>query len=254
MPRIARQYSESDVYHIIIRGNDKQDLFYDDDDRYLFKDRLKESKEKFKYQIYSYCLMSNHVHLLIRVNREFLSKVMQNLVMRYSIYFNKKYSRVGHVFQDRYFSKKVEDPKYFLTVCKYIHRNPEKACIEKTDLYYWSSYREYINHERIIDKNAIMHYFNNDLEQFKRYMLNNDDNEQIYNYSEFELITKLTDEEINEIICKKYNLANADDINILSNTKKEKIIKEFSQIQGTSINQIARVTKNTFFYIKKCWN
>ena len=52
MPRIARQYSESDVYHIIIRGNDKQDLFYDDDDRYLFKDRLKESKEKFKYQNY----------------------------------------------------------------------------------------------------------------------------------------------------------------------------------------------------------
>ena len=99
-----------------------------------------------------------------------------------------------------------------------------------------------------------MYYFKNDLEQFKRYMLNNDDNEQIYNYSEFELITKLTDEEINEIICKKYNLGNADDINILSNNKKEKIIKELSQIKGTSINQIARVTKNTFFYIKKCWN
>ena len=251
MPRIARQFSQSDVYHIIIRGNDKQNIFYDDDDRFLFKDRLKESKEKFKYQIYSYCLMSNHVHLLIRVNKEFLSKVMQSLVMRYSIYFNKKYNRVGHVFQDRYFSKKVEEPNYFLTVCKYIHRNPEKAGIEKTENYYWSSYREYMHKEKIINKKIIMYYFNNDLREFEKYMLNNDDIEQMCNLSEYELITKLSDQDINEIIYKKYKLFNPSDILLLKSCEREKIIKELCQIKGTNISQIARVSRITSYQIKK---
>ena len=251
MPRIVRQYSKTDVYHIIIRGNDKQDLFYDDDDRYLFKDRMKESKEKFKYQIYSYCLMSNHVHLLIRVNKEFLSKVMQSLVMRYSIYFNKKYSRIGHVFQDRYYSKKVEEPNYFLTVCKYIHRNPEKAGIEKTEKYYWSSYKEYIYKEKIINKKIIMYYFNNDIKKFEKYMLNNDDIDQMCNLSEYELITKLSDQDINDIICKKFKLNNASDVSLLKDSEREKIFKEISQTQGTTISQIARVTKNTAYQIKK---
>ena len=251
MPRIARQFSQSDVYHIIIRGNDKQDIFYDDDDRFLFKDRMKESKEKFKYQIYSYCLMSNHVHLLIRVNKEFLSKVMQSLVMRYSIYFNKKYNRVGHVFQDRYYSKKVEEPKYFLTVCKYIHRNPEKAGIEKTENYYWSSYKEYIFKEKIINKKVIMHYFNNNIKEFQKFMLDNDDIEQICNLSEYELITKLSDQDISEIIYKKYNLPNPSDIILLKSCEREKIIKELCQIQGTNINQIARVSRITAYQIKR---
>lgn len=251
MPRIGRQYSEFDVYHIIIRGNDKQDIFYEDDDRYLFKDRLKESKEKFNYQIYSYCLMNNHVHLLIRVNKEFLSKVMQNLVMRYSIYFNKKYNRIGHVFQDRFLSKKVKDIKYLLTVCKYIHRNPEKADIEKTEKYYWSSYNEYINKEKIIDKKIIMYYFSYDIKEFKKFMLNNDDIDQICNLSEFELKTKLSDEDVNEIIYKKYKLRNASDVSLLRESEKEIIFKELSQIQGITISQIARVTKNTAYQIKK---
>lgn len=251
LPRIGRQYSQSNVYHIIIRGNDKQDIFYDDQDRLLFKERVKESKEKFKYQIYSYCLMNNHVHLLIRVNKGFLSKVMQSLVMRYSIYYNKKYNRIGHVFQDRFLSKKVEKLDYLLTVCKYIHRNPEKAGIEKTEDYYWSSYNEYVNKERVIDKKIIMHYFNNNIKLFEKYMLNNDDMEQIINLSEFELKTKLTDEDINEIICKKYNLRNSSDISLLKDIEKQRIFKELSQIKGTSISQIARVSKSTAYQIKK---
>lgn len=251
MPRIARQFSKSDVYHIIIRGNDKQDIFYDDDDRFLFKDRLKESKEKFKYQIYSYCLMSNHVHLLIRVKKEILSKVMHSLVLRYSIYFNKKYNRVGHVFQDRYVSKKVEEPKYFLTVCKYIHRNPEKAGIEKTENYYWSSYKEYVFKEKIINKKIIMYYFNNNIKEFQKFMLDNDDIDQICNLSEFELKAKLSDEDISDIICKKYKLNNASDVSLLRGSKIEKIYKEISKIHGTSIRQIARVTKITEYKIIK---
>ena len=79
--------------------------------------------------------MSNHVHFVIRVSDDFLSKVMHSLEIRYSGYFNKKMNRTGHLFEDRYFSKKVENEEYFKTLCKYVHRNPEKAGIEKTENY-----------------------------------------------------------------------------------------------------------------------
>ena len=88
--------------------------------------------------------MDNHIHLVIRIEDEFLSKAMQSLSIRYSQYFNYKYERTGPFFQNRFKSKNVENLKYFLEVCRYIHRNPEKAKMSKTEDYDWSSYKEYI--------------------------------------------------------------------------------------------------------------
>ena len=117
---------------------------------------------------------------------------MQSLEVRYSSYFNKKFNRTGHLFQNRFFSKKVENLNYFLTVCKYIHRNPEKANMEKTENYKWSSYQEYVGKEKIIDKSVLLYYFGDNMEEFEKFTLINDDKEQIYYYSDFELITKLS--------------------------------------------------------------
>ena len=167
------------MYHIILRGNDKIDIFYDNQDRKMFFKVMKITKEKFKYNIYSYCLMNNHIHMVIKIKDEFLSKALQSLEIRYSAYFNKKTNRTGHLFQNRFFSKKIEDLNYFLTVCKYIHRNPEKANIEKTQDYQWSSFNEYIGKEKYIDKNILMYYFDNTIENFKKYTLQNDDKEQL---------------------------------------------------------------------------
>ena len=109
MPRIARVKSQSKIYHIMIRGINKQDIFYDKHDYLKFLKELKNTKEKYGYEIYAYCLMPNHVHLEIRDIKDCLENIMRSLEISYSSYFNKRYERVGHVFQDRYLSKNVEE-------------------------------------------------------------------------------------------------------------------------------------------------
>ena len=254
MPRKLREFSTTNIYHVILKGNDKSDTFYEDQDRYVFLDRIKETKNKFKYKIYAYCLMSNHVHIIIKVKDDFLSKSIQSLEIRYTSYFNKKYNRSGHLFQNRFFSKRIENLNYFLTVCKYIHRNPEKANMERTENYKWSSYKEYIGREKIIDKKVLLHYFNNNIEEFKEYTLKNDDKEQIYNLSEFELIKRLSEEEVANIITQRFDLKNASDISLLESQKRDEILLNLKELQGTTLNQIARITKLTPYYIKKIWN
>ena len=253
MSKKLRDFSKTDIYHIILRGNDKCDIFYEDQDRYVFLDRVEETKKKFNYQVYAYCLMDNHIHMVIRVKDYFLSKSMQSLEIRYSSYFNKRFNRVGHLFQNRFFSKKVENLNYFLTVCKYIHRNPEKANMEKTENYKWSSYREYVGKEKFINKNVLLHYFGNSIEEFKKFTLINDDKEQIYYYSDFELITKLSEDEVSNIITQKFDLKNASDVSLLKKEKMNEVLKNLKGLQGTSLSQISRVTRITPYYIKKIW-
>ncbi len=254
MPRKPREYSVSSVYHIIFRGNDRQDIFYDEQDRYVFLNKLKENKKKFNYSVYAYCLMDNHIHIVIKIKDNFLSKSMQILETGYSIYLNKKLKRSGHLFENRFFSKKIEDLNYFILVCKYVHRNPEKANMEKTEKYKWSSFEYYVNKEEgFVDKNILMHYFNNNLKEFKDYMLKNDDKEQIYNLAEFELKSKLSEEELANIIKIKFNLKNASDVSLLNKETKDRIIASLKNVQGTSIAQISRVIKITPYYIKKIW-
>ena len=253
MAKKLREHSSTNMYHIILRGNDRSDIFYDKQDKNVFLNIMKITKEKFNYEIYSYCLMSNHIHIVIKVKDEFLSKALQSLEIRYSIYFNKKTNRIGHLFQGRFFSKKIEDLNYFLTVCKYIHRNPEKANIEKTQDYYWSSFNEYIGKEKYINKKVLLHYFDNDIEKFKKYTLQNDDEEQLYNLSEFELRSKLTEEETAEIIKKKFDLKNASDVSLVEEEERKRILLSLKELKGTSLSQIARITKITEYYINKIW-
>ena len=253
MPRKNREYSLSDVYHVIFRGNDKQDIFYDNQDRYIFLDRMKITQDKFKYVIFSYCLMNNHVHMVIKVKNDLLSKSMHNLGIRYSMYFNKKMGRRGHLFENRYLSKKVEDLDYFLNVCKYVHRNPENANIEKTEKYKWSSFHDYIrNKSKIINPKVLLHYFNDDIEEFRNFTLEDNKN-KLDKYAEFEIINRLSEEELINIIKEKFDVQNASDVSLVNKYEREEIIKKLSDIGGTNVNQIARITKISRYEIKKIW-
>ena len=131
MPRSPRIKAFSKVYHVILRGNSKQDIFLDEQDYKKFKKEIYNTKEKYQYELYSYCLMTNHIHLIIYDKNEKLSKLMQSLAVSYSSYWNKKYERVGHLFQNRFISKEVESAEYLKNLCRYIHQNPYKAGISK---------------------------------------------------------------------------------------------------------------------------
>ena len=149
MPRSARKRSASGIYHIMLRGINRQDIFHDEDDKQRFLGILKKVKETSLCEVYGYCLMGNHVHLLIREGKEALSQIMKRVGTAYAYWYNTKYERIGHLFQDRFKSENVDDDSYFLSVLRYIHQNPLKAKMVNTmSEYVWSSYESYIKKSR----------------------------------------------------------------------------------------------------------
>lgn len=105
--------------------------------------------------------MNNHVHLLIEDKKSNLSKFMQVVTSVYARYFNRKYDRVGHLFQDRFDSEAIESEEYFVTVARYIIQNPEKAGISKASEYKWSSYNSYRKKRTFISTDILISYFGN---------------------------------------------------------------------------------------------
>ena len=179
MPRTARKISKTGLYHIIIRGVNKETIFIDDEDRVIFLRLLKYYKTELNCKIYSYCLMSNHVHLLVEDKNLKVGQLMKNITCVYAGEFNKKYNRIGHLFQDRYKSQNVEDKSYLVCLIRYIHRNPERARICKTEEYKWSSYNEVIYGSRIVDRNFILSVYNENkfyaINEFRKQMTEEND-------------------------------------------------------------------------------
>ena len=134
-PRIEK----NGFYHIINRGVARSNIFLKDDDFKNFLEILKDASQDYEFEIYSYCLMNNHYHLLMQIKKENLSIIMQKINSRYSIYFNHKYKRVGPLWQGRFKSWYVYDESYLQTLVRYIEFNPIKANItKKIDEYKWT--------------------------------------------------------------------------------------------------------------------
>ncbi|KAI3349217.1 transposase [Clostridium botulinum] len=156
---------EGAIYHITTRGNRKSKIFLDEQDFRVYLNKLEDSLNYYdylKYELISYCLMSNHVHLMIKTGKEPLTRIMGRLNSTYTKYFNKKYKYVGHLFQSRYFSELIKDDKQILEASRYIHLNPVRAKIVKKPEYYkWSSYSMFIGKtsKKIINPEVILDYF-----------------------------------------------------------------------------------------------
>lgn len=153
MPRKSRQHSETGVYHVMLRGIDRRDIFVDDQDRGKFLKVLRAvtSPENDDGQalpaycrIHAYCLMDNHIHLLIAEGTEDIGAVMKRIGVSYVSYFNKRHERLGPLFHDRFRSEPVGDTGYFITLLRYIHQNPVEAeMVTEPSQYHWSSWHEY---------------------------------------------------------------------------------------------------------------
>lgn len=145
MARKARIFTKSEMYHVIMRGNNKQNLFYDREDFTFFHNRLKKYASELSIDVYGFCFMNNHVHLLLGKANKNLSLFMQKLANSYVYYFNRKYERSGHLFQGRFKSEPVNDEIYFKTVLRYILQNPESGNISTMETYEWNSYKAIMN-------------------------------------------------------------------------------------------------------------
>ena len=237
MPRSSRTKSTTDVYHVILRGINRQDIFLDDQDYQKFLKELQFTKEKYNYKVYAYILMTNHIHLLIYTPNNVLSKAIQSLTIRYSLYFNKKYERCGHLFQNRFLSKNVDSESYLLHLQRYIHQNSIKGKIEHMEKYKWSSYKEYTVKRKIVDTTFILNLFSDEInkaiELFKKFNSSTIEKDKL----EFEMQNYYSDEEIIAIL-KEENIINIQKYN---KEIRDKLIKKALKIKGTNANQIARV-------------
>lgn len=247
MPRIARDYNKLKVYHTIIRGIDKQDIFYSEKDRVKFIEIIKVSKEKYNYELYAYCLMDNHVHLVIYDKNEEISKIMQSIQVRYVMYFNRKYDRIGHLFQNRFFSKKVEDRQYLKNLCRYIHQNPLKAGIAKTEEYKWSSYKSYIRFNKLIDTRLLLLTFSDDekeaKEEFKKFhnINANDKQSEINDMIEYEMYEAISDEDVGNYICEILKINNVREILKFNREIRNENLLKLKRLKNIPAAQLARV-------------
>lgn len=145
MARKLRIHVPHGVYHVMLRGNNKQQIFFSDADRCHLSLILQESTIRFNCRIHAFCFMGNHVHLALQISDTPLSKIMHSVAFRFARWLNNQYGRVGHLFQGRYRAILVDHDEYLLTLIRYIHLNPVKAAIvNHPHEYYWSGHRTYL--------------------------------------------------------------------------------------------------------------
>jgi len=145
MARKKRLHYPGACYHVILRGNAGNDIFFEEQDRSRFFFLLQQGKEKFKHRIHAYCLMTNHVHLVIQVGEIPLSRILQNISFRYTRFINHRKKQIGHLFQGRYKALLLDVDTYLLELVRYIHNNPVRAGMVKSpEEYPWSSHSAYM--------------------------------------------------------------------------------------------------------------
>ena len=242
MPRKARQKSDSGIYHIIMRGINRQVIFNEDEDCHRFLQTLKFYKEISGFKLYAYCIMSNHIHLLLEVGPEPLEQIMRRICGKFVYWYNLKYDRVGYLFQDRFKSEPVENDASFLTVLRYIHQNPLKAgIVESLKQYPWSSYTSYIHRNQLVDVEFALNMFAGNktraIDSFIRF------NKQITNEKCLDVNEKkrLTDQEALGIINRICKINSVDDWQKVDRSSRDSYLGSLKQ-EGLSVRQISRLT------------
>ncbi len=142
MGRDARLNYSGLVYHVVNRGNDRQVIFAEPEDYRHYLNTIQRYKKKYRFQLFAYCLMTNHVHLLIKTSESgSISRIMQSITVAHTRRYNFKYRRCGHVWQGRFHSPIVSEDGHMLTVMQYIEQNPLRARMVRDVVdYHWSSY------------------------------------------------------------------------------------------------------------------
>ena len=239
MPRTRRFESRSNIYHVMLRGVNRQQIFFDEEDYRQFLHLLAQYKTVCGYKLYAYCIMGNHIHMLIRTVDEPLEIIFKRIGSAFVYWYNGKYERVGHLFQDRYRCEPVENEAYFRSVLRYILMNPVAAGLCRHPAEYpYSSARAYLKGQGgITDTDEVLERFGG--EAFRVYLLQENEDKCM----EMDEVVKkrVTDTRAREEIIKEFGT-------ITPSAGYAKMRQDFSQSmkklykQGLSIRQISRLT------------
>lgn len=246
MARKSRTVSPTGIYHVMSRGNNKEKIFEKDYEKEKMRKIIKESKEKYSVEIYAYCIMSNHFHILMRIPFQQLPEFMRDIKLQYSKNYNWKYQRVGHVFQGPYRSEAIDTEAYFWSCLRYIHLNPVKAGMEKSFYHYrYSSGREYYKNKPILLHEYALRMIKNNFTDFREF----EDVHKVADETIFEDIDSDTEVYIFDIIRHiildyqtTYHFNNS--INLIEIPQyRDKIIKELTNRLKISKNRASKLVE-----------
>lgn len=221
MPRIARKNLGSGFFHVMVQGIKKEKIFYKREYKEKYIQLMKIFKEKQKIELVNYCVMDNHVHIIIYTEDiEELTKFMERLNTTYAINYNKAENRVGYVYRNRFESKEIYNQDYLTKCIKYVHMNPVKAQITKTEgEYKYSSYNDYINKKGIVTNELLQKIFNSEYNYLKKFLKIEYD-EELFKDAETE---KITVEELKKNIDE---FLNKEEITLKELKKEKRLIKK----------------------------
>lgn len=234
MARGMRIHSLSGYMHIITRGIGRQVLFEDEQDHCYYISLLKKYSLETTVSICAYCLMSNHTHLLVYDSGQHISEMMKKINVCYAHYYNNKYERTGHLFQDRFLSEPIDEIGYLLTVFRYVLNNPEKAGICRAAEYRWSSYKDIYSDKSFVKTAWLQDILGNDY-SYKEFM-------RPSQYDEcMEYESGNTDEEAGEKMKRLLQIESGTELQTYSKTKRDDALR-LLKANGLTVRQIARLT------------
>lgn len=237
-----------------MRGTNRQEIFHDDEDCLRFLETLERYKRNCMLEVYGWCLMGNHIHLLLKEGEEEIAKTMKRIGVSFVWYYNWKYNATGHLFQGRFKSENIETDEYLMAVIRYIHQNPVKAnIVMKSSLWKWSSCKAYYGERShpvdLLDDKFILGLFSNDtkiaVEEFVKF--NESENKDKCLDDEIKL--RLTDEEARERINKYITNVEITKIKSLSREARDEKLRTLREIEGVSQRQLARILGVSQFLI-----
>ena len=261
MARPIRKKSGTGIYHVMLRGINRQDIFEDGGDYMQMISILRGQSERYDEQgvrlppfcvFYAYCLMSNHLHLLIQEREEIISDVVKRIAVTYAHYFNKKYERNGHLFQDRFRSEPVDTIEYFVTLLRYIHQNPVKAgIVESVADYPWSSWKEYesdgCRDAFCSTKGVLSRISREDLIELVSVPIEGDD--KILDI-DTDGCKSVSDSDVKAFLLDSHGIANPLMVQSLEKTRRNEVLSAVLAL-GAGIRQASRLTGVSFGVIQK---
>lgn len=236
MPRKPRTLSNSGYYHVTLRGAGKMILFEDRDDYLACLGLVRKYAQKSGIAVLAYCLMSNHIHLVVRDDSSALSDFVRRFATSFALRYNERTSHVGHVFQNRFFSVPLESDESLLGAVCYVHQNPAKAEIASVDDYEWSSYHAYLSDPGFLDVNPVLGLFASN-ESFVAFMHEVDDSYTLPNLYR----KKLTDDEAIKAIRETLSQEELNALSGDSRSKRDNALRKLKEAD-IGIAQACRLT------------
>lgn len=239
MARQSRLKSRTGIYHVMLKGIDDRNIFLEDVDRIQFLKYLEQTRDENNFSLYAYCLMNNHVHIVMRETSE-LGNSVKKFTVNYAYYHNKKYERRGHLFNNRYRSEVIETENSLLRVIAYVHNNPINAGITESLNYMWSSHQEYIktyrNMKSWLNISFIKRYYNTLDVYLNKMKYYEEDSFTDYTYK-----FSYTDDDLYKFISNNVTTCKVPEIKSLDKKERNLIIKEIKKKTKASNRQISRV-------------